>query len=190
MWYVSSEYLSSWLDTINSKSLSVCEGKLLSRVRLFATPWTIANQASPSMGFSRKEYWSGLPFPFPGDLPDPGIKPRSPTLQADALTSEPPGKPCMLSCFSRIWLFVTLCTVALQVSLSMGFCRQNTGVGCHALFQGIFPPRDWNPGLLHLLHWQVSSLPLVWSGKHKAYHIWWILFALLIFWAQEVRRPR
>ena len=67
--------------------------KLLSRVRLFVTPWTVAHQASPSMGFSRQEYWSGLPFPSPGDLPDPGIKPRSPALQADALTSEPPGKP-------------------------------------------------------------------------------------------------
>ena len=55
--------------------------------------WTVAHQASPSMGFSRKEYWSGLPFPSPGDLPDPGIKPRSPTLQADALTSALPGKP-------------------------------------------------------------------------------------------------
>ena len=51
------------------------------------------NQAPPSMGFSRQEYWSGLPFPSPGDLPDPGIKPRSPALQTDALTSEPPGKP-------------------------------------------------------------------------------------------------
>ena len=46
------------------------------------------------MGFSRQEYWSGLPFPSPGDLPDLGIEPRSPALQADALTSEPPGKPC------------------------------------------------------------------------------------------------
>ena len=64
--------------------------KSLSRVRLFATQWTIAHQAPPSMGVSRQEYWSGLPFPSPGDLPDPGIKPRSPTLQADALTSEPP----------------------------------------------------------------------------------------------------
>ena len=45
------------------------------------------------MGFSRQEYWSGLPVPSPGDLPDPGIEPRSPALQADALTSEPPGKP-------------------------------------------------------------------------------------------------
>ena len=51
-----------------------------------------SSQAPPSMGFSRQEYWSGLPFPSPGDLPDPGIKPGSPTLEADALTSEPPGK--------------------------------------------------------------------------------------------------
>jgi len=61
----------------------------LSRVRLFATPWTVAYQA-PSMGFSREEYWSGLPFPSPGDLPDPGIEPGSPALRADALLSEPP----------------------------------------------------------------------------------------------------
>ena len=67
--------------------------KSLSRVRLFATPWTVAYQASPSMGFSRQEYWSGLPFPSPGDLPDPGTEPGSPALEADALTSEPPGKP-------------------------------------------------------------------------------------------------
>ena len=63
--------------------------KSLSRVRLFATPWTVTYQASLSMGFSRQEYWSGLPFPSPGDLPDPGIEPRSPALEADALTSEP-----------------------------------------------------------------------------------------------------
>ena len=60
---------------------------------LFATPWTVAYQASPSMGFSRQGYWSGLPFPSPGDLPDPGIESGSPALQADALPSEPPGKP-------------------------------------------------------------------------------------------------
>ena len=66
---------------------------LLSRVRLFATPWTVAYQAPQSMEFSRQEYWSGLSFPSPGDLPNPGIKPRSPALQADALLSEPPGKP-------------------------------------------------------------------------------------------------
>ena len=67
--------------------------KSLSRVRLFATPWTVAYQAPPSMGFSRQEFWSGLPFPSPGDLPDPGIEPGSPAFQADTLTSEPPGKP-------------------------------------------------------------------------------------------------
>ena len=54
--------------------------KSLSRVRLFASPWTVAYQDPPSMGFSRQEYWSGLPFPSPGDLPDPGIEPGSPTL--------------------------------------------------------------------------------------------------------------
>jgi len=67
--------------------------KSLSRVRLSATLWTVAHQAPPSMGFSREEYWSGLSFPSPEGLPDPGAEPRSPTLQADALTSEPPGKP-------------------------------------------------------------------------------------------------
>ena len=70
--------------------------KSLSRVRLFVTLWTVAYQAPPSMGFSRQEYWSGLPFPSPGDLPDPGIEPWSPAFQADALTSEPPGKPLTL----------------------------------------------------------------------------------------------
>ena len=66
--------------------------KSLSSVRLFATPWTVAYQPPPSMGFSRQEYWSGLLFPSPGDLPDPGIDPGSPAFQADTLTSEPPGK--------------------------------------------------------------------------------------------------
>ena len=60
--------------------------KSLSHVRLSATPWTVAYQASPSMGFSRQEYWSSLPFPSPGDLPDPGMEPGSPALEADALT--------------------------------------------------------------------------------------------------------
>ena len=72
---------------------SEVEVKSLSRVRLFATPWTVAYKAPLSMVFSRQEYWSGLPFPSPGDLPHPGIEPRSPTLQADALPPEPPGKP-------------------------------------------------------------------------------------------------
>jgi len=71
------------------------------------------------MGFSRQEYWSGLLCPPPGDLPNPGIKPRSPALQADSLPSEPPGKP------------------------------KNTGVGSLSLLQGIFLTQELNLGLLH-----------------------------------------
>ena len=77
---------SSWPRKVKVKVNS------LSRVWLFATPWTVAHQAPPSMGFSRQEYWSGLPFPSPRDRPDPGIEPRSPSLQADPLPYEPPGK--------------------------------------------------------------------------------------------------
>ena len=67
------------------------KAKSLSCVRLIVTPWTVAYQASPSMGFSKQEYWSGLPFSSPGDLPNPGIEPVSPALRADALLSEPLG---------------------------------------------------------------------------------------------------
>ena len=76
--------------------------KLLSHVQLFATPWTVAHQAPLSMGFSRQEHWSGLPFPSLGDLPNLGIEPRSPALQADALSSEPPGKLPLVSFKKKI----------------------------------------------------------------------------------------
>ena len=66
---------------------------ILSRVQLFATPWTVACQATLSTGFSRQEHWSGLPCPPPGDLPDPGIEPASPALAGRFFTTEPPGKP-------------------------------------------------------------------------------------------------
>ena len=69
--------------------------KSLSHVQLFATPWTVTYQALLSMGFSRQEYWSGVPFPSPGDLPDPVMEPGSPAMQADALPSEPPEKPAI-----------------------------------------------------------------------------------------------
>ena len=68
------------------------------------TLWTVAYQASASMGFSRQEYWSGLPFPSPGDLPDPGIESGSPALQEDFLPSEPPGKPGGLSVITRFFI--------------------------------------------------------------------------------------
>ena len=75
--------------------LASSQVKLLSHVQLFATPWTVAHQAPLFMGFSRHEYWSGLPFPSPGNLPNPGIKPGSPALQADSLLSGIQGKPCL-----------------------------------------------------------------------------------------------
>ena len=90
-----------------------------SHVQLFVTPWTVACQAPLFMGLSRQEYWSGLPCPPPGDLPNTGIKPRSPALQTDSLPAEPPGKP------------------------------KNTGMGSLSLLQGIFPTQESNRGLLH-----------------------------------------
>ena len=150
--------------------------KSLSRVRLFATPWTGAHQAPLSLGFSRQEYWSGLPFPSPGELPDPGIEPRSPALQADALTSEPPGKPTLQqenrlnekprhrneqrpftatrkSESEVAQSCPTLCN-AMDCSLPDSSCPwdspgKNTGVGCHFLLQGSFPTQGLNPGPLH-----------------------------------------
>ena len=75
--------------------------KSLSRVRLIANPWTVAYQAFPAMGFSKQEYWSGLPFPSPGDLPDLGIESGSPAMEADALTSEPPANRRIGTCAGR-----------------------------------------------------------------------------------------
>ena len=74
----------------------MCVLGCFSRFRLFATPWTVVHQAALSLGFSRQEYWSGLPCPPPGGLPDPGIKPASltsPALAAGTLPLAPPGKP-------------------------------------------------------------------------------------------------
>ena len=88
-------------------------------VHLFVTPRTVARQAPLSMGFSRQEYWSGLPCHHPGDLPNPGIKPRSPTLKVDSLLSEPPGKP------------------------------KNPGEGSLSLFQGNSLTQELNRGLPH-----------------------------------------
>ena len=101
--------------------------KLLSRVQLFATPWTVAHQAPLSMGFSRQEYWSGLLFPSPGDLPKPGIEPGSPALQVDILTSEPPGKPqiaysCMQNQPTNIYFGGPM------VWKTISYCSLNVGI--------------------------------------------------------------
>ena len=96
-----------------------CMLTCLSCVQLSAISWPVAHQAPLSMGFSKQEYWSGLPCLSPGDLPNPGIEPISPPVQADSLPSEPPGKP------------------------------KNTGVDSISLLQWIFPTQESNPGLLH-----------------------------------------
>ena len=75
---------------------------MLSHVQLFATPWTVAHQALPSMGFPRQEYWSGFPFPFLGDLLNPGIEPGSPASPVSAdrfFTTETPGRPLGNPCY-------------------------------------------------------------------------------------------
>ena len=113
-----------------------------SHVWFFVTPWTGAYQAPLSMGFSRQEYWSGFPFPPPGDIPDPVIKPGSPALQADSLPPESPGKltnspreweirkniqslayeaafgrfNCSVQLLSHFWLFVTPWTAGREAS--------------------------------------------------------------------------
>ena len=107
-----------------------------SHVRLFVTPWTAAYQAPPSMGFSRQEYWSGVPSPSP------------------------------LSHFSHVQLFSTLWTVICQAPLSMGFSpSKNTGVGCHSLLQGIFLTQGLNLGLLNcsqiLCHLSYKGSPII-----------------------------
>ena len=83
-----------WL--LDCKCASGVQAQSFSRVRLFATLWTIVCQAPLSKGFSKQEYWSGLPFPSPGVLSNPGMEPESPVLQADSLPSEPPGKSNIL----------------------------------------------------------------------------------------------
>ena len=86
--------ISTLCDAMGFVSASVpVRGRPRRILSMGATPGTIARQASLPMGFSRQEYWSGLPCPPPGELPNLGIKPRSPTLQADSLPSEQPGKP-------------------------------------------------------------------------------------------------
>ena len=88
----------------------------LSRVQFFVTPWTVAKQALLSMGFSRREYWSMLPFPSPGDLPNPGIEPGSPSLQADVLPSEPQGSPIFQNVVSIVsCLFIQFMRFSQQV---------------------------------------------------------------------------
>ena len=85
-------FLGSFMTTPSPRPPCTCAKSLQSCPNLFVTPWTVAHQAPLSVGFSRQEYWSELPCSPPGDLPNLGIEPRSPTWQADSLSSEPPGR--------------------------------------------------------------------------------------------------
>ena len=95
----------------------VCES--FSHVRLFVTPWTVASKVPLFMDFSRQEYWSELPLPSPGDLPNPGIEPESPALQMDSLLSGPPGKPRPPGKTINMGFFVcfSLCTSFVSVKI-------------------------------------------------------------------------
>ena len=134
-------------------SLFVCVCLLshFSRVHLFATLWTVACQVSLSMGFSRQENWSGLPCPPPWNLPHPGIKPRSPTLQADCLPAELPGKPFSLLISN---LFVTNLSDMRQV-LGPGALGSPRGIGWRGRWEG---GMGWgthvNPWLIQVNVWQ------------------------------------
>ena len=125
-------------------SVCACVFSYFSHVWLCATLWTVACQAPLSMGFSRQEYWSGLPCPPAGDLPNPEIKPMaspaSSAMQANSLPLSHPGSP---SHFSQAWLFVTLWTWSTRASLSTGFSRQE-----HWNRVPYPPPRDLpHPGV-------------------------------------------
>ena len=103
-----------------------CCYQSLTCVQLFAITWTVACQAPLSMGFPRQGYWSGLPFPFPGDLSNPGIKPRSPSLQADSLPAEAQRKYLI----HLTWMIFTIIYLVLQVTVYISYF---TLLGCKFL---------------------------------------------------------
>ena len=115
--------------------------KLLSRVWLFGTPWIVAYQAPPSMEFSRQAYWSGLPFPSPGDLPDPGIEPRYPALQADTLLPEKPD--CWGHINHRAWTLWPSKPPELFISPFMGLTEFSLPSDTHSR-----PPTQRAAGLI------------------------------------------
>ena len=123
--------------------------KSLGCVQLFATPWTVAYHAPPSMGFSRQEYWSGLSFPSPGNLPDPETEPGSPALAGGFFTTAPPGKPNVnvnVKSLSRVRLSATSWTVAYQAPRSMEFSRQESWSGLPFPSPGDLPDPGTEPG--------------------------------------------
>ena len=120
------------------------EVKSLNGVQFFVTPWTVAHQAPPPTEFSRQEYWSGLPFPSPGDLPYPGIKPRSPALQADALPSEPPGKHFQEGRSGQIWQILQGGDARGDMTMPMTFSAKKALVAWCGHFYWDDRDRSWS----------------------------------------------
>ena len=140
---------------------------LLSRVWLFATPWTVAYQAPLSMVFSRQEYWSGLPFPSPRDLPNPGIEPWSPALWADALPSEPPGNSSSKSAINSEQYKSAVITQFLGLLPTLSYLqgRVMTVSEEHGIWKrtaGVWIPTLWTPGNVTVLylgpHWKKGTV--------------------------------
>ena len=146
-----SHYLTLVRLMTDQLSESESEVKSLSHVQLFATPWTVAYRTPPSMEFSRQEYWSGLPFPSPGDLPDPEIESRSPVLRAHTSPSEPPGQLTVRKGYIKshkgndpnlylilIFLFVSRYTSKCFACLGKEREGRDACKGSHILFSGSF----------------------------------------------------
>ena len=157
--WVAISFSNAWKWKVKVKSLSC--------VWPSATPWTAAYQAPPSLGFSRREYWSGAPLPSPtSHSANPQNKSKSLlNLSFGGKWAEVCGAPGHCMSLSHSQLFAAPWTVACQAGLSMGFSRQEFWSGCHFLLQGIFLTQRWNLCLLHLLRWQMDSLPLEPPGK-------------------------
>ena len=157
----------------------------LSLIRCFATPWTIAQQASLSMGFSRQKYWSGLAFPSPEDHPDPGIEPTSSALQVDSLLLRHQGSllyvyicVCVCVCVC-VGLSATPWTVAHQAPLSMGFPSQRYWSGLTFPTAGDLPDPRIKPMSPVSPELQAHSLPVEPFGK--PIYIWKPIYIYEIF---------
>ena len=154
--------------------MRACVLSCFSPVRLFATPWTVARQAPLSVKFSRQEYWSGLPFPSTRDLPNPGIEPRSPALQADSLPSELPGKPrdqtriFYVSCISRRVFFITSAT--WETHSNPAYCLPNSFPFHPSSLSYLF----WFPIKMVFLPFPCTSALSIWSPKFQGClnHVW------------------
>ena len=155
-------------DFVVNFVLLVCQS--LNRVQLFETPWTVACQTSLFMGFSRQEYWSGLPFPSLDDLPNPGIEPGSLALQADSLLCEPAGNPSLVFLVDRKqYLIATLMCISFITSEweHLFICLKISCISSYVNYKIFIDSRDISPLFLSGKDSKDSSRTCV--GKDKMY---------------------